>query len=171
MQQLKAIKNTVSNSFFIIVWSSNFVEINVLTIYDLQNYLKPMKLFERSFKIDTYRVTGTAYVYTRERSREICSYNNATHSTTMETTCVGHVAAVSAESLFYCTSRLSHPIYTYMRTHMLYLYDIHYTDIHILLLVYIYMYYIPCTMNALVRLPSVHPTPRKRAFVILRRVL
>lgn len=32
-------------------------------IYDLRNYLKPTKLFVRSFEIDTYRVTGTAYVY------------------------------------------------------------------------------------------------------------
>jgi hypothetical protein len=115
-------------------------------------------------------VTDTAYIYVRKRLREICSYNNVTHSTTMETTCVGHVAAVSAESLFYCTSRLSHPIYTYMHAYMLYSYDIHYTDIHILLLVYnIYVLY--PKHNERSCSPLIPPLTRKRAFVTLRRVL
>lgn len=60
-------------------------------------------------------------------------------------------------------------IYIYAYTHAIYLYDIHYTDIHILLLVY--ACYIPSTMNALVRPPPSSLLTRKRVVVTLGRVL
>lgn len=60
-------------------------------------------------------------------------------------------------------------IYAYIHTTILVWYSLHWHSYFIIGISY--MYYIPCTMNALVRLPSSFHTSRKRAFVTLWRVL